>query len=375
MSMSQRTVRRVALVGALFAAAIAAPVDRPAVAQEATRPAVAPPFPGAYLAKNADLFIHVRLADGLKDPFVKPFLGGQYAIFDQAFEGVTGLKFSDVESVTMSAPAFATVQREIGKRRAIASADGTEPPAMDKAFFDEMVELVWSESVFVVRLKKDFDPATAKQNGKRLVADGEPMGAVGGLMYVAEQGSPLKEVVLWMPNARTVVAGLTQPIVDVAVQFGAAPRRTGFAGVRPGTLVVAFAPEDGFRSLPDLPENTTGALGNERSAKEYDTLRQSLAGMTLTVDLDADLPTLTAVMPALRPGDSGTMAELDTLMDDALSQIRGSAGKAGEAVPPPFGQYAKQFIESGVKSRANGVFALKFTVPAELRAMFTGQGR
>ncbi|MEM9702122.1 MAG: hypothetical protein AAF907_06735 [Planctomycetota bacterium] len=376
---------------ALVAAAIVLLLAPPSFAQDAVRPAVAPPFAEPYVMPDSDLFLHVRVADLMEGPFVKPFLTGRAAEIVSALEAALKVELTEIESVTISGPVLKAAQEELDRRER----EGTDPTRSEEYLRNELALLLLKKSLYTVRMKQDYDPSQIRlAENTRLVdapirlqpdANGrlQPL-AVGdapapgglkplaGLFYLSNEDSPFPDVSIWMPDRRTVVAGLGESIGYMAGTSLTKLKttRTGFAGAKNGTIVVALAPEDGLNSLPDLPGAATQSA---KSAAEYDRMRQTLAGLTLTVDLMPKSPTLSLVTPALRPSDSAEMAELDGIMGEAPEQVRKLAG-AVDALPPPFALYAKQFLQSAEMTTDDGIYAMTLTFPAEVRAIFEGMG-
>ena len=329
----------------------------------APRPAVAPPFPDDYLPEDADVFIHLRFAEAWNDPLVAGLLPPQARMFVDSLAAADGITLADVESVTLAGPFLdGVVERTKGQL----SSGSALPPS------------TFENPVAVVRLSQDFsvvDMASAKgsEGEKRFTPLSLPDAA--GEIYVDRTETPVGQAprAVWQPDARTVVIGDEERIVALASKPSGNSDRAAFAGAAGGTLQVFVAPKGGLSVLPTSEEMNSiaddeAAKPSEESVKRYDVMQRTAAGFGLSLDLTARPQTLTVTCPAMRPGMSEDVAELEAAADWFLAQLIEKSSDPDAAMPPNVRSLSDDLLGSADRSTTDGVVTVTFTAPADLRA-------
>ena len=340
--------------------------DGAGAAGPSIRPAVAAPFPTAYLPADSDFFLHLKVAEVWDDPLVvdlTPTLSRAAA--EAAVAGPYRVAVRQIESVTVASPLAADFSamaaetvgagdraRELGRRA------GTDS-------FERMVA--------VVRLSLNWDAAVlADPEGNPVLV---PLPTESGApAFTGQPGLDLQSYGVWQPDPRTVVVGTRELIAASAGVSGGLDEvpveRPGFAAVPAGRpLVVVLAAADGLAGLPGddvlLKPGADGTVGDDarRAAEVVGKLRDRAAGLAVAAAL-GDSPGLAATAAA-RSGESSEDAErVESALSLLLELLR--EGETG-GLPPAWAGLIDDTLAAAAVTAGPDAATLTLPLPGDLR--------
>ena len=221
--------------------AVAPAADDLAAGGGAAPAAVEAPFSLDLMPADADIFLHLRVADLLATPAVGAMIPeAMRAQMNEPSANPYGIGADQVETVTlgfrMAAPfrqLLATAP--IGGENRDAARQMGEQAGMSSV----------TNVVTVIRFRADWSPERMR------TPEGEPAPLVrseyaGQTLFALPPDAAMGSLALWSPDPRTLVVGRT-PRVKTAIDGRETPfpARTGFAGLSGGAqLALAVAPEE-----------------------------------------------------------------------------------------------------------------------------------
>ena len=328
------------------------------------RPPAPAPFPTAYLPPDADVFVHVRVADLWNDPLLAAATPTQARLLIPTTLGPFGIDVAGVESVTLGGPILAEF------RGAMSSAGDVRAGA---AAGRRLAEETFPKFLSVVRLADPYEPTLTTPDGRSLAPEARDF--AGQRLFDVPSTPQFQDVSLWMPDDRTVVLGMRPAVEAAAGRGGAAVERPGFAGVGEGdAVVVAFAAGDGLLGLPTEADTRRRDPGfppptreGEQASATWGVARRRAAGAALGVSVGGP-PVWTLTLPARAEGAGDAEALADSLRD-LLKTLIETADPRGPATPA-WKLLVLDTLEAGAVEVAADAARLTLPMPADLRSRF-----
>lgn len=306
------------------AVAAAAHVGGPSVTPTAaTAPASAPAgsratsvLSTAWLPDDAELLVHIRVADLLATPLLKNLLANpqvQQQLVQAAEQ--TGMALGDIDSLTIGLPALtlSMIQTKINK-----AANG--PPLSPEALFESAL----ARGVVVVRTNKPVDAAAVKLDQRGAAAS-----HAGKTYYRIRPPDPSTPAMAVAFVESTLVLGGTEAGVQSALQRGAGSAsnpRFGFDDPA-AQVLVAFSPHQFEAGVQQL--ETAGKEVPEAILHLKELHGRGARGGALELSLAGGLK-LGATVQAVDPAAAQRIeAEFKALIDQHRAQFTALASQPG----------------------------------------------
>ena len=326
------------------------------------RAPAAAPFPTAYLPADADVFVHVRVADLWNDPLLAAATPTAARLAIPAALAQYDIDVAKVDSLTLGGPLLAGF-REMSAAAADAAAGAAAGQRLALQSFPKFLA--------VLRLAEPYEPKILTPDGRTIAA--EPRDFAGQRLYDLPPLPQVRDVSFWMPDDSTLVIGKRDAVEAAAGRGDAAVERPGFAGVAAGDAVaVALAGEDGLLGLPteaDTRRRDPGFPPPSREAEQASTTwgvaRRRAAGVALGVSVGGP-PVFTLTMPG-RAETGGDPEALAAALRDLLTTLIETADPRGQATPA-WKLLVLDVLDAGTVEAGPDAARLTLPMPADLRA-------
>jgi|GEM_PF-3541844 len=321
--------------------ASAAPTTAPPAASPAIAPAAANALDLAWLPPDAELFVHIRVADIWKAPLIESLLAGFPAVQEAAedLKEKIGLAPGDIESVTFGSS-------QIAEQLQMGLAGGADLRKLDS-----------DNGIAVFRTIPEVTEETL-----RLAEHGaEKVEHAGKSYFRIAPPDEEKQMGIYLAGPKVVVVG-TENAVKAAIDRGPEakpqPRHAFLDGSQ--HVLIALVPADKDKLLAMLPPSDPSAPELVQKADEV--LRNHLEGVSLGIKFAKGVD----LQVALSSDDAEGATQVKQLADQLVAAGQATFEAQKEGLPPQFAGPAAEIVDSLTAAQNGNTVRMSVNLPESI---------